>query len=226
MPYPANQFWNPDTWEPQMNSAEGIEALTYYLYLMDTYMPPGPTDVEWTAMITATQQGTTGHMINWTASFAPLEDPTASKVVGKMGWGTPPAGTKGQTASHRGCWIITIPTDSHNADAAWDFAVYQSDLKGMKKFALMGGFSGRLSLFNDPEINAKYPYYALQKDDYDAIAKAHAGRPHLPEYAQLMEVVNRNLSRAETKELKPKEALDNMAQECSTLLKQWGYLKG
>jgi len=209
-----------------MNGEAGVEALEYYIYLMDEYMPPGATDVEWTGMITAMQQGTVGHMINWTASFAPLENADVSKIVDLSGHTTPPAGEKGQTASHRGVWVITIPSDTRYPEVAWDFAVYQSTKEGFKKYALMGGFAPRLSLFEDPDINEKYPYTSVQKDNYDAIAVAHAGRPHLPEYSELMEVVNRNLSRAEAKELTPKEALDAMALESGQLLKDLGYWEG
>jgi len=226
VPYPENQFWNPDTWEPQMNSEAGVEALEYYIHLMDEYMAPGALDVEWTAMITAMQQGSAGQMVNWTASFAPLENEEASKVVGLAGHVTPPAGEKGQTASHRGVWTITIPSDGNNIETAWDFAVYQSTKEGFKKYAMMGGFAPLVSLFEDPEINEKYPYTSVQKNNYDAIAIAHAGRPHIPEYSELMEVCNRNLSRALAKELTAKEGMDAMAKECGDLLSDLGYWEG
>jgi multiple sugar transport system substrate-binding protein len=224
-PYPANQFWNPETWEPQMNSEIGYEALAYYIYLMDEYMPPGALDAGWTQCITAMQQGMAGHLIDWCAAFAPQENEEASKIVGLSGFATPPAGEKGQTASHRGTWQLTIPRDTRYPENAWDFAVFLSTRESHKKYALMGGFAPRLSLFDDPEINAKYPYTSVQKDNFDAISTARAHRPLLPEYDQLMEVVNRNLSRAEAKELTPKEALDGMAKESGDLLIEWGYWK-
>lgn len=225
-PPPENQFWNPETWEPMMNGQVGQEALEYYVHLMDNYMPPGPTDIEWTAMITAMQQGQAGNMINWTASFAPLEDPAVSKVNGKIGWTTPPAGTNGQPASHRGVWVLTVNKTSQNPEATFKFAEYLTDKAGLKTYSLLGGFGGRTSLFDDPEINEKYPYYAAQLANFDAAAKAQAYRPRIPEFDLLIETVNRNLSRALIKELTPKDALDAMAKESGDLLKQLGYWSG
>lgn len=225
-PPPVNQFWDPETWEPMMNGEVGQEALAYYIHLMDNYMPPGAVDIEWTAMITAMQQGQVGNMINWTASFAPLEDPAVSKVAGEIGWTTPPAGSAGQPASHRGVWVLTINKASQHPRETFKFAEYLTNKSGLKTYSMLGGFGGRLSLYDDPEINAKYPYYAAQLANFDAAVAAQAYRPRLPEFDLLIETVNRNLSRALIKELTPQEALDTMATESGDLLKQLGYWSG
>ena len=58
-----------------------------------------------------------------------------------------------------GNWLIAIPRDAKNAEAAMDFLLWATSAEQMKRSALRGNPPTRKSLFNDPELVAKFPAY-------------------------------------------------------------------
>ena len=55
-----------------------------------------------------------------------------------------------------GNWLIAIPKDSQNAETAMDFLLWATSAQQMKQSALRGNPPTRKSLFQDPELVAKY----------------------------------------------------------------------
>lgn len=224
--YPDNQLYDEATWQPRFNEPFVADSLDYYVGLMEKYTVPGSLGTGWDQFISDYQQGRVAHLLFWSTWWGLMEDAKASKVVGKNGWSTPFAGDHGFSASHRGYWVLGISKHSANAEAAYRFAEFMASKQTLRRAALNGMLFGRKSLYADPEINAKFPFYAQQKENLDAILKQHAYRPRLPQFAQLNEVVNVNLAAASAREITAREAADRMTSQSATLLKRWGYLKG
>jgi multiple sugar transport system substrate-binding protein len=83
----------------------------------------------------------------------------------------------------------------------------------------MAGANGvRLSTWNDPEVVAKYPYYAI-------IADVHANTktlPSIPEYPEINEAISRAVHRALHGEMSVEETLRVAADETRTILRGKG----
>ena len=225
-PYPDNQYYDEATWQPRMNSAFATESLDYYVHLLNNYAVPGSLGVDWDQFLGSYQQGQIAHLIFWSSYWGTLEDPKNSKVGGKNGWSTPFAGDHGFAASHRGYWLLGLNKASRNAEHAYKFAEFLTSKDVFKRSAMNGLLFGRKSLYSDPDVIAKFPFYAQQQQNLDAIVKQHAYRPRLPQFAQLNEVLNVNLAAASAGEITAKAATEKMTVDSERLLKRWGYLKG
>jgi multiple sugar transport system substrate-binding protein len=225
VPFPDNQFFDAATWQPRFNEAFAADSLEYYVHLMENYASPSPLGTGWDQYVSDYQQGRIAHLIFWSTWWGLMEDPKDSKVVGKNGWSTPFAGDMGFSASHRGYWVLGVAKNSKHAEEAFKFAQFMTNKKTMKREAMNGLLFGRKSLYADPEVNAKYPFYGQQAENLDAILKQHAYRPRLPQFAQLNEVINVNLAAASAREITAKDATARMQADTAKLLSRWGYLK-
>jgi multiple sugar transport system substrate-binding protein len=141
---------------PNIYSPGNIQAAEFYRDLINKYkvMPPGVKEYSYTEKNIAIAQGRAGGMFQWVfGSTATTEDPTRSKVVGKLGYGMPPGG-KGVG----GGWEMTITRDAKNPDLAFDFMRFRSI--NMDPQIVVNTASGAVttSFARDPAVLAKYPY--------------------------------------------------------------------
>ena len=90
-----------------------------------------------------------------------------------------------------------------------------------KKRALQGGSPTRTDVFDDPEVNAKYPYAKALKQ---MLLTSH-NFPVFTYTPQLVEVLGRELSLAVAGEKKSADALAKVKTEFIELAKKDGKLK-
>ena len=83
----------------------------------------------------------------------PLEDPAASRIVGKVGYAVVPAGPKGQYSATYGDGI-GIAAASKNKEAAYLLCQWAvSKTQGARLLQAGGGVPFRNSILNDPEMS-------------------------------------------------------------------------
>src|ERR1043165_9370776 len=146
--------------QPTVNSAEGIAALKFMIEL-GKYSPPGYASFNADEVGAHLLQGTAAMSINWPAWISSFNDAAKSKVIGKMEFGQMP-GAKNPGRAEIGNWLIAIPRESKNADAAMDFLLWATSAEQMKLSAVRGNPPTRKSVFNDPQLVAKFPSYPAQ----------------------------------------------------------------
>src|ERR1043165_1864859 len=122
--------------QPTVNSAEGIAALKFMLEL-GKYSPPGYASFNADEVGAHLLQGTAAMSINWPAWISSFNDAAKSKVIGKMEFGQMP-GAKNRGRAEIGNWLIAIPRESKNADAAMDFLLWATSAEQMKLSAVRG----------------------------------------------------------------------------------------
>ena len=97
-------------------------------------------------------QGRAAMWIDGVGWAPPLEDPNASRVVGKVGYAMVPAGPKGQYSATYGDGI-GIPAASKNKEAAYLLCQWAvSKQQGARLLQAGGGVPFRNSILNDPEV--------------------------------------------------------------------------
>jgi multiple sugar transport system substrate-binding protein len=149
--------WFDASGKPILDKAETVKATDLYGRLLREYGPPGAANFDWNDVQVAMQQGTVAMIIDAT-NFAPrLEDPTQSKVVGKVGYAMVPAGPSGAFPSIYSA-IISIPKTSPNKRAAWEFLKWVTSSQVQLKSALSVGRLDvtRRSVWQDPAFIKKY----------------------------------------------------------------------
>ena len=200
--------------KPTVNSAEGIAALELMLEL-GKYSPPGYASFNADDVGAHLLQGTAAMSINWPAWISSFANPSKSKVIGKMEFTTLPSAQKPGQAEI-GNWLIAIPRDSRNADAAMDFLLWATSAEQMKRSAQRGNPPTRKSLFQDAELLAKFPAYPAQLRSLETSRP----RPRTPQWNEIENAFGIFLSKANSGVLSPAEAMNQANAEIEKILQR------
>jgi multiple sugar transport system substrate-binding protein len=200
--------------KPTVNSSEGIAALQFMLEL-GKYSPPGYPGFDANDVAAHLLQGTAAMSINWPAWIGSFNDPTKSKVLGNMEFTTLPAARKAGQAEI-GNWLIAIPRESQNAEAALNFLLWATAAEQMKRSAERGNPPTRKSVFSDPELVAKFPAYPAQLRSLETSRP----RPRTPDWNEIENVFGIFLSRANNHELSPADAMNQANAEIEKILQR------
>jgi multiple sugar transport system substrate-binding protein len=198
--------------QPAVNSAEGIAALRFMIEL-GNYAPPGYGSFNADEVGAHLLQGTAAMSINWPAWISSFSDAAKSKVIGKMEFGQLP-GAKNAGRAEIGNWLIAIPRDAKNVDAAIDFLLWATSSEQMKLSAQRGNPPTRKSLFTDPELVAKFPSYPAQLRSLESSRP----RPRTPLWNEIENAFGIYLSKANSGELTPEDAMNQANVEIKRIL--------
>ncbi len=200
--------------KPAVNSPEGIAALEFMVEL-GKYSPPGYASFNADDVGAHLLQGTAAMSINWPAWISSFSDASKSKVIGKMEFTTLPAAQKAGQAEI-GNWLIAIPRDSLNADQAIEFLLWATSAEQMKRSAERGNPPTRKSLFQDPELVAKYPVYPAQLRSLSSSRP----RPRTPYWNEIENAFGIFLSKANSGDLTPTDAMNQANAEIEKILQR------
>jgi len=117
----GGDWYTPD-YQPAINSAGSVTAMEMFKRLL-SLGPPQPQSVGQAEVIATMQGGQSIQCHTVAAAAAQLEDPSKSRVAGKLGYAEMPAGSAGKPAPTSGVWSLTIPKGlpAERARAALDF---------------------------------------------------------------------------------------------------------
>ncbi|HJP92438.1 MAG TPA: ABC transporter substrate-binding protein [Pyrinomonadaceae bacterium] len=200
--------------KPTVNSPEGIAALQFMIEL-GKYSPPGYASFNADDVGAHLLQGTAAMSINWPAWISAFDNPSKSKVIGKMEFTTLPRAQKPGQAEI-GNWLIAIPRDSHNAELAMDFLLWATSAEQMKRSAERGNPPTRKSLFQDAQLLAKYPAYPAQLRSLESSRP----RPRTPQWNEIENAFGIFLSKANSGVLSPAEAMNQANAEIEKILQR------
>lgn len=208
-------------WKPTLNTEAGVKAVEQYTANVNTYGPLGSASFSFDEAFNVMAQGKAYSYITYNFFRAGIDDPAKSSVVGKVEIMAVPGSTPDKGASLNGAWGWAIPKSSPNPDTAWTFLKWVESHEIAKKRALQGGSPTRTDIFDDPDVNAKYPYAQALKN---MLLTSH-NFPVFTYTPQLVEVLGRELSLAVAGEKKPADALSTVEAEMSELARKDGKLK-
>jgi multiple sugar transport system substrate-binding protein len=200
--------------KPTVNSTEGVAALEFMLQ-MGKVSPPGYASFNADEVSAHLLQGTAAMSINWPAWISAFSDPKRSKVIGKIGFATLPGAAKPGQAEI-GNWLIAIPRYSQNTEAAMDFLLWATTAEQMRLSALRGNPPTRKSLFQDPVLVAQFPAYPAQ---FRSLSTSRP-RPRTPQWNEIENAFGIFLSKANSGELSPGEAMNQANAEIEKILQR------
>ena len=131
---------------------EAIEATKLYQHLLTKTAPPGVAGFNWMESMASLTQGRAAMWIDADGWAPPIEDPNASRVVGKIGYSLVPAGPKGQYSATYGDGIGITQT-STKKEAAYLYCQWAvSKAMGARLLQAGGGVPFRNSILNDETV--------------------------------------------------------------------------
>jgi len=198
--------------QPTVNSPEGIAALKLMIDL-GKYSPPGYPSFNADEVGAHLLQGTAAMSINWPAWISSFSDATKSKVIGQMEFGQLPD-AKNPGRAEIGNWLIAIPGDARNSEAAMDFLLWATSAEQMKMSAQRGNPPTRKSVFNDSQLVANFPSYPAQLRSLESSRP----RPRTPLWNEIENAFGIYLSKANSGELSAEEAMNQANAEIAKIV--------
>jgi multiple sugar transport system substrate-binding protein len=173
---------------------EAVEATKLYQRLLTKAAPPGVAGFNWMESMASFTQGRSAMWIDADGWAPPLEDPNASRVVGKVGYTIVPAGPKGQFSSTYGDGI-GIAAASPNKEAAYLLCQWVASRKqGERLLQAGGGVPFRNSILNDPEVRKGVKTQEWLQSVIDSAKISKLGLPVVVPVAEFRDIVGAALT--------------------------------
>ena len=208
-----------ENWKVIFNSPRGVEALEFFLSLV-AYAPPGVAEFDSDQEGATLLQGNAFAATMWTGWCPQTDDPTKSRVVGKINFDVPPK--KVNQVAKLGLFMAGIAASAPHKTEALEFLKWFSSSATQIRFARSGGTPFRTSAFKDDEARKKSRWL-------DATLRAltiGVPSPRTSDWSKVEDILGTELNRALLERGRAKEHLDSAALETSAFLKSAGYPVG
>lgn len=213
-------FWvNPNTLDVGLDKPQALQALAFLKQTIQKGVsPPGVTTYIEEDTRRLFQSGQAAFLRSWPYVW-PLANTADSPIKGKIDIQPMVGNTPKNGVACLGGWGLGIAKSSKHPQEAWKAIQYFTSEETQRKLILNTGYvPSRPSLFTDPEIVAKYPYFPKLLE----IENRAVLRPPIAQYDQASDILQRYLSAALTNRMTPENAMKAAAAETRTLLKIGG----
>jgi ABC-type glycerol-3-phosphate transport system substrate-binding protein len=147
--------FNNDFTKSTLSSPESKAATEQWATMMK-YMPAGANQFTYDNVTAAAQQGTIATAIQWSWGAFAVDDPQASKTVGKWEFTQIPAGPTGKSSAHLAEWVISVSKYSKNVEESKKFAAWLETKKNDVFQADNGGGDPvRASSYENPTLTTQ-----------------------------------------------------------------------
>lgn len=211
----------PDSWEPQLESEQAMQAIATHLELAKL----APAGVE------AVDHATNGRNMYsgliamspdiWPDLLLQIFDPELSKVVGKVEVGAEPAQTGVQPLNMTGNWLLGVPSDSKNPEAALEFILWFTAPEQQKRLLLEQNIPAtRVSVLEDPEAVEQLPFLP----GLLSAGRNASPRPRTQLYPQVEQILGQYVAQAIAGQIDGPEAMSKSNEEIRALMEREGEL--
>jgi multiple sugar transport system substrate-binding protein len=200
-----------DDWTSGLDAPESIAALTRELSWLP-YMSPSTPAFDASDMTNLLMQGKALAITDYTGTAVyGIDDPKASKIVGKIGVTTTPKQVKNGPAI--GTFICGVASGSKNPEGAVQFLDWFTSDKIQLQFAQQGGSAAvTQKALTDPTAVAKYRWLP-------AIAESVANatpKPRTPDEPKFEDILGTQINIALTTAIAQKGGYDQIAKDALT----------
>lgn len=212
-----------DNWKVVLNSKQAVDALTFFAKELKRYSPPGVANYDAAERAREIATGRAAQGFIWPAEITDIvENPSVSKVVGKMGYTLAPRGPGGKHAPLIGNWLLAIPKGSKNQRWAYEFILWATSAKIQKPYAEGGGIPFRRSVLLDPAMNKKFPFFKAMAD---SLAAPPEWRPRTDQWFAVEAILGTHVNAALAGIETPQQAIARSASEIEKHMREAGYYR-
>ena len=155
----GGRYFDPKTYEIDINNARAVEALQYYGDLMtkDKVIVPDAITWEFDEIVAGGQNDRYAMTITLAPYGTLINDPKLSKTAGKWAWAVAPgAHSRADSRVSVGGWTFGVPTASKNKDWAFEFIQYACSKEWMRRSVMRGNAPPRVSVLKHPDVMRDY----------------------------------------------------------------------
>lgn len=206
----GGELWDQATYTAQgiLNSDLNKQSLQFFVDMNLVDKSIDPASANWTIneRLGALLTGKAAMCLNWAPLFGGIaDDPNSSQVVGLVGYAPSPAGTA-TSAAMIGCQGTGINAFSEQKDTAWQYLEWWQSVETQS--AMMEDVpSGFVSARTDLAELAVNPWQKVFLDMLPDLRDMW----NIPEYAQLLQILQTELNLAYVGQKSPADALDDAA---------------
>lgn len=210
-----------------LTSPEAIQAANFYKKLLSV-AAPGSTSWDWSGLAEAFAAGDIAMAPEWHEFSSMFEDPSKSKVAGKVGWAILPKGPKRNANIFGGTGIgISKYASDKEQKAAWLFLVWATSPQS--QYMILKSKDGgetptRQSVYELPDVkkgmepgsaeSKEMPNLLAMKATLDAWKSENVYmRPKIPQWPQVDTYVFTELSKMLAGKESPEDAMKQIATE-------------
>ncbi|WP_408009545.1 ABC transporter substrate-binding protein [Pseudalkalibacillus sp. A8] len=204
--------------EVVVDSEESIKGLEKLVEVANSdFVPENITTFTEPESHTSFIEGESPFIRNWPYQYALANDEEQSKIVGNVGVVPLPEGDAGSAAALGG-WMTAINQFSEHPEEAWEFVKFMTGPEGQKISAIHGGLAPTISsLFEDEEILEANPFF--KEEGFVNALESAVSRPVVPNYPEISEIIQIEVSKAIAGESTPEEAAKAMQSKIENAMK-------
>lgn len=208
-----------DQWRARFNDKIGVEALQFLQEVVATG-PAGIAGYGQGESNTAFLQGQAAMYLDSTSLAGLVNDPTKSKVAGKVSWALHPAGTR--RASQSGGLGLAIAKNAKNADAGFLLMQWLTSKEQDRAVTKVGGAPTRNSTLSDADLVRQYPEFITFKE---ALKYSNPDwRPIIPVWDKInVQALGIGISEALTGKKTAEAALNDLVAPVTQMMREAGY---
>ena len=215
----GGSWLNPQSGEPSLDSAEALEAVAWMRSLIsEGISPKAVTNYSESESLQAFKAGDAALMRNWPYAWAELQKPD-SAVRGQVGVTLMVSNEGDRSAATLGSWGLSLLKGSDHPEAVIEAIRFLTSREAQReRFRNQGYTPTDRSLFRDPEMLELSP---ILPDLEQALSHA-VPRPPTPLYAQLSDVLQRQLSSVLTDDVAIEQAMTKAQRNSQTIVEAAG----
>ena len=215
----GGSWLNPQSGEPSLDSPEALEAVAWMRSLIsEGISPKAVTNYSESESLQAFKAGDAALMRNWPYAWAELQKPD-SAVRGQVGVTLMVSNEGDRSAATLGSWGLSLLKGSDHPEAVIEAIRFLTSREAQReRFRNQGYTPTDRSLFRDPEMLELSP---ILPDLEQALGHA-VPRPPTPLYAQLSDVLQRQLSSVLTDDVAIEQAMTKAQRNSQTIVEAAG----
>jgi multiple sugar transport system substrate-binding protein len=199
-----------DDWAPGFTGPEGVAALER-LFSFIPYMPKAVAEFDTDQEVQLLLQGKCTALTEYTGATHSVDDPSASKVVGKIDFAATPSQTQHGPAI--GTFICGIASGAPNTAGAVQFLEWFTSAKVQTDFARDGGSAAITgSALHDQEATAKYRWLPAIAD----AVNSSFPKPKTPDEPKMEDILGTRLNEALVSAIAQRRNYTQIAQQALT----------
>ncbi|CAN5901125.1 extracellular solute-binding protein [soil metagenome] len=192
---------------------------------LQKYMPPGVVSFDHAEAVNALAQGQVAMITEWSAFYGTLTDPKTSKLGDCLGVAPEPKGPAGRLPALGGFSLaVASQATPVQQKASWMFIEWATSEAIAKPYVEAGGVSGRMAVYKDPAVQAKFKYVKPMVESWQAGVPEY--RPRFPAWSSITENVAEFGSKMMLGEVSIEQGSKDIGSRMEATLKKEGYYDG
>ncbi|MBS7539873.1 ABC transporter substrate-binding protein [Ancylobacter lacus] len=205
--------------------SEGSQTGLNFRQDLMKYMPPGDVSFDHAEAVNALAQGQVAMITEWSAFYGTLADPATSKLGDCLAVAPEPAGPAGRLPALGGFSLaVASQASPEQQKATWLFIQWATSEEIAKSYVEAGGVSGRMAVYNDPAIRAKYKFVEPMVASWQAGVPEY--RPRFPAWPAISEIVAEWGSKMMLGEVSVEAGSKEIGTRMEQILGKEGYYDG